>query len=690
MSVAPSIDATIKEMLYAVGGDLSAVVAMAERYGIEKSAVKSALHRIKDADEKLIPSLQTAVSDATRAPLAEDIDRKYKENAHNAANYAKAEQTNHYNHALLPRATEAVFDRDPKKIFMGLADDISSFPSRAFWGMLGLAGEGYAKAANAAFNTDFPEHFASTDMANPKGIGHDNSSIFTFLGVPAKFGAGGVKVLSKTVPAYKKAKMAADAEKASKAQQLLLDATRKGIEYGTDFGIGYLANKPFNGDNIDAGDAAVGTAFGAGFDGASHFLGKWKGKPGLLGKGATSFFRYMGDKLKEKGKNTAGAWLRPNKNQAFKNNLDLEILLRGTPDGGKSVIQKGMSQNEVADQVEDLIEKMNRQRGELWARTDPVFAKAYEGDGIIPANGPQPVNIYDVADAYRAGLEAAEESGKIFTLGAKTKAEKYGDALIDDAKNYAEGLIGNERPHWRGRRGSVYYKEGELPTDLDGVELGYFVSPHDLQKQANNLYETDVRNARARMRRGEGYTPEDLAAQNAYVAMSDEIAKTTDDLAGDVIPGYFATRRNYADWLGWQRAMNDKRREWANDFWHNLAKSKQSLPSRVWETTLEHTFPIFRAGPSAGKARQLYDLGEFLENKAGQLVVGAEKAGVEGGAKNRVLNESPRMSLESVGRTAGKDVVSDFGTWFLDNYGFAPETQEAAEAYIRSLFQTED
>ncbi len=193
-----------------------------------------------------------------------------KEKALREGKYAQAEQRSHFNHALFPRAVEATMGKcvDPAETIVGLLDDVTSLPGRALVGIVGKSAEGYAKAMNSAFGTDLPEHLPSTDMANPNGLGHDNSSFLTFWGGPAWLGERiALKDAPKILPkAYKTTLAAVKAGNAARKERLAVDAERKGAEYGVDFGVGWLANKPFDSHEVTASDAAFGTAIGAGID----------------------------------------------------------------------------------------------------------------------------------------------------------------------------------------------------------------------------------------------------------------------------------------------------------------------------------------------------------------------------------------------------------------------------------------
>ena len=209
----------------------------------------------------------STVRESTRVS---DSVRRRDERLMREARYARAEQRSHFTHALLPRAVEASMEKhpDPQEIIFGLADDVTSLPGRALAGLVGKSAEGYATAANSALGTDFPEHFPSTDMANPESIGHDNASFLTFWGSPAVIGSrAALKWAPKVLPkAYKTAARAYEAGNAAKTQRLAVDAVRKSAEYGADFGFGWMANKPFGSHEVSAEDAALGTAVGAGID----------------------------------------------------------------------------------------------------------------------------------------------------------------------------------------------------------------------------------------------------------------------------------------------------------------------------------------------------------------------------------------------------------------------------------------
>ena len=96
---------------------------------------------------------------------------------------------------------------------------------------------------------------------------------------------------------------------------------------------------------------------------------------------------------------------------------------------------------------------------------------------------------------------------------------------------------------------------------------------------------------------------------------------------------------------------------------------------RFWKSVKERTLPIFNNEATAGKARQLYDLGTFFT-----------QAPTQKAAENFV-----RSGAEAFGRTGSVErpertkFGTDFQRWYNDMYGYDPQTQEEAEAYIRAL-----
>jgi hypothetical protein len=673
-------DETLKEMLYATGGDIEATFSMADRYGFDPDDTEQALLRINKSDAKLIPSLQkarkTAPSDATATA---DAPTEYAKKAEQTARYEKAEAAHPYEHAILPRAVEAVqADKvSPKEVMLGLAEDVATAPARAFWSAVGSGAEGYGKAFNSvadaaerngipAPNFRLPERIPLTDSANPEGLGNDASSIFTMVGGPrmaaAKFGT---KFL-----------------KGAKAGSKLGKAAKKGAELAADFGAGYLLNAPFD-NGIGAVEAAMGTGAGGVFGVASPILRRGKGA--FIGK-ADDLFSSVGNKLQERGKKVAGQWMRPTKTEAFKNDLDLEVLLKRGPDGAPSPIQPGAHQLDVKETIDNTVDKMHKQRGELWGPLDAKYRQAYEnGDVLIlpkeNAPLPRPVDMAEVGQDYMDRITDDVANGKLFRTDAQEKAFKFWEDRAKDAEEYAKGLgqFGHEQPYWTGHVDrpdlgfESYLKTGaEMPA---GAERSIYVTPHQLQHQSNDLYETFVRNAKARAKKGEGVTPTDQSALRAYEAMSKKIAETTDDYASREIPGYIATRENYSKWLPWQHQANDKAREWSNDFWLNQDRRREPLFVRAWKAAKERTVPILNNEATAGKARQLYDLGEVLK-----------QAPTQKAAENAV-----RSGAEAFGRTGSVErpertkFGTDFQRWYNDMYGYDPQTQEEAEAYIRAL-----
>ena len=673
-------DETLKEMLYATGGDIEATFSMTDRYGFDPDDTEQALRRINKSDAKLIPSLQkarkTAPSDATATA---DAPTEYAKKAEQAARYAKAEANHPTEHAILPRAVEAVqADKvSPKEVMLGLAEDVATAPSRAFWSAVGGAAEGYGKAYNAvadaaernglpAPNFRLPEHIPLTDSANPEGLGNDASSIFTMVGGPqmaaAKFGTNFLK--------------------GARAGSKLGKAAKKGAELAADFGAGWLLNAPFD-NGIGAAEAAMGTGAGGVFGVASPVLRRGNGA--FIGK-ADEIFSGVGNKLQEKGEKVASQWMRPTKTEAFKNDLNLKTLLEPGPDGAASPIQKGAHQLDVKEAIDETVDKMHKQRGELWKDVDDKFKGAYEGGDvlILPKENaplPRPVNMVDVGEDYMGLITDDVANGKLFRTDAQEKAFKFWEDRAKDAEEYAKGLgqFGREQPHWTAHVDRPEYgfesflKDGaELP---EGAERGVFVTPHQLQLQSNDLYNVYVRNAKARAKRGEGVTPTDQAAIRAYEAMSKRIAETTDDYAARNVPGYIATRENYSKWLPWQHQANDKAREWSNDFWLNQNRRRESLPIRAWKGIKERTVPILNNEATAGKARQLYDLGTIFTQaptqKAAENVVrpGAEALGRAG----------------SVGRPERTKFGTEFQRWYNEQYGRDPQTREEAEAFFRAM-----
>lgn len=675
-------DETLKEMLYATGGDIEATFSMADRYGFDPDDTEQALYRINKSDAKLIPSLQkarkTAPSDATATA---DAPTEYAKKAEQAARYAKAEAAHPYEHAILPRAVEAVqADKvRPSEVFLGLANDVMTAPSRAFWSAVGSGAEGYGKAFNAVSDAiernggpkqigRLPEHIPMTDSANPEGMGADASSLFMMAGGPQWAGA----------------KTAGALFKGTKAGSKLAKGVKKAAELGADFGTGYLLNAPFD-NGIGTAEAALGAGSGVVAGLGAPLLKNGVGEFSVLGA-VDAGAKRAGEAAKEKAKKVAGQWMRPTKTEAFKNDLDLEVLLKPGPDGAASPIQKGAHQLDVKEAIDENVSKMHKQRGELWSKVDDQYKKAYE-DGdvlILPKEGaemPRPVDMTSVGEDYMGLITDDVANGKLFRTDAQEKARKFWEDRAKDAEEYAKGLghFGTEQPHWNAHvdRGDLgfesFIKEGaEVPA---GADFSLFVTPHQLQRQSNDLYETFVRNAKARAKRGEGVTPNDLAAMRAYEAMSKKIAETTDDFGSKVIPNYIATRENYSKWLPWQHQANDKAREWSNDFWTNMSKRRESMPVRAWKGIKEHTLPILNNEATAGKARQLYDLGVFLQSgPSTRAAVGAARTGA--GSAGRTLPNQVN---------AKRDFGTDFERWFADEYGWAPQTEEDAEAYIRAL-----
>ena len=683
----------LKHLLVATGGNLREVAELAEKRGIPRGTTFAILSEIDDEAPDFIPDVRgQSVSDNTRTA---DVLAEHRADTRKRADRVLAQQKYGNWHKFFPNSTEAALHDDgihPVAAFK----DAWTLLGRAGFGALGKGLEGWGDA----LDIDYLRHLPSTDMDNPEGIGNDYSLPFVAVGAPAKIGATVVRNVA-----------------GSGAKALAKNAARKGVEYGADFGIGYLANKPFD-NGIEAGDAALGTASGFGMDVVSTLLTKAPGGK-ILGKaiktpvdgivaGAEKKVHDAGTKLKKKGVETAESWMRPTKSQDMKaGGLDAEVLLQKGPDGKAPAIRKGAKQMDVKERIDDVVQKMHEQRGELWKQTDEHFAAAAQNPTYVIKPGdtaPLPVNVDDIGQRYVDKISDDVAHGKLFSVEDQDAARKFWEKQAQDAENYATGagIFGGEQPYWRGKytdpvTGEItfYRNAADVPA---GGEFGLFVSPHQLQYQSSRLYDKSMRDANARMKRGEGIRAPDVAANRAHEALGEAIAETTDGFGTSVVPNYFATRENYAKWLPWQHAANDKAREWTTDFFGNLVKRKDPLYLRFWRGAKEHTFPIFSGEATPGKARQLYDLGSWLEGvKFGSGVFrNPAKAGVESNAR------ADKGVLETIGRNlrgkfgtaavAGNRFEGDgLDSLLYETYGWAPEDLQAAnEAYIREHFGIEE
>ena len=608
----------VRQMLELTGANPKAVLALAAKRGYGRDEVKAAMLEINLEDPAFIENLRTPVQQdktATPDPMQERVRQ-----AQAAGRRVAAQQQYGDVHKQFPQLTEALTAKSGVGPAVGgFLADVTSWPGRASVGAIGAGLEGWGDA----LDIDYLRRLPSTDMDNPEGIGNDNSSIFAFTGAPVKLGT---KAAAKALPGLAKKVAAGTATKGEKAA---LKAAAKAGEYGTDFGASWLMNSALGNDEIGAAESAAGTGAGMGIDLLGTGLKRNKyGKllltpfslPGV--KRAEGAVRKLGEKAEDKGVETASSWMRPTKSQDMKaGGLDARVLLEDAPDGSKSAIQPGATQMDVKDKIDETVQKMHEQRGELWKQVDSQFE---DGGPIytVKADGsqPMPVNMDDVGQEYVDLVTKDVGNGKLFSVGAQNRANKFWTDRVQDAEDYAtgSGIFGNEQPHWRARVDNgdgtfTYYRDPkDAPLDAN-VEYGLYVSPHQLQKQSQDVYDQYVRNANARFMRKEGITPTDISANRAYDAMSQAIAGTTDDFGASAVPGYFATRKNYAKWLPWMHAAADKSREWTTDFFGNLSKKQEPLRRRVTNYVAEHTLPMLRNGVTPGKARQLYDVGKKLQ-----------------------------------------------------------------------------
>jgi len=607
----------VRRMLELTGANPKAVLALAEKRGYNRDEVKATMLEINLEDPAFIENLRSPVQQDRTATADPALERKLQ--AQEAGRRVAAQQQYGNVHKQFPQFTEALTAKSGVGPAVGgLLADVTSWPGRATVGAIGAGLEGWGDA----LDVDYLRRLPSTDMDNPEGIGNDNSSIFAFTGAPAKLGT---KAAAKVLPGLAKKVAAGTATKGEKAA---LKAAAKGAEYGSDFGASYLMNSLLDNDEIGAAESAAGTGAGMGIDllGAGLKRGKF-GKllhpfslPGV--EQTEKAVHNLGKKAEDKGVETASSWMRPTKSQDMKaGGLDARTLLEDAPDGSKSAIQPGATQMDVKDKIDDIVQKMHEQRGELWKQVDQQFEDGGPIYTVKPdGSQPMPVNMDDVGQEYVDLVSKDVGNGKLFSVGAQKRADKFWADRAQDAEDYATGagIFGNEQPHWRARvknaDGSfTYYRD---PKDIPmGVpaEYGLYISPHQLQKQSQDVYDQYVRNANARFKRMEGITPTDISANRAYDAMSHSIANTTDDFGASAVPGYFATRQNYAKWLPWMHAAADKSREWTTDFFGNLSKKQEPLRRRVTNYVAEHTLPMLRNGVTPGKARQLYDVGKKLQ-----------------------------------------------------------------------------
>jgi hypothetical protein len=626
----------VRQMLELTGANPKAVLALAEKRGYNRDEVKATMKEINSEDPAFIENLRNPVQQDRTATADPVLERKLQAKKDGAR--VAAQQEYGVLHKQLPAFTEALVSKSGiGPAVGGLADDVTSWLGRAPVAFAGKGLEGWGDM----LDIDYLRRLPSTDMDNPEGIGHDNSAIFTMVGAPLKFG---IKAGAKVLPGLAKKVAAGTATKAEKAA---LKAATKAGEYGTDFGASWLMNSALGNDEIGAAESAAGTGVGMGIDllGAGLKrtpMGKLLTPFSLPGvKRAEDVVHDLGKKAEDKGVNTASAWMRPTKSQDMKaGGLDARTLLEDAPDGSKSAIQPGATQMDVKDKIDETVQKMHEQRGKLWQQVDKQFE---DGGPIytVKADGsqPMPVNMDDVGQEYVDLVTKDVGNGKLFSVEAQNRADKFWADRAQDAEDYATGtgIFGNEQPHWRARvkneDGSfTYFRD---PKDVPmGVpaEYGLYVSPHQLQKQSQDVYDKYVRNANARAKKMEGITPTDISANRAYDAMSQAIAGTTDDFGASAVPGYFATRKNYAKWLPWMHAAADKSREWTTDFFGNLSKKQEPLRRRVTNYVAEHTLPMLRNGVTPGKARQLYDVGKKLQ----QFTVPASPFGMGARAASEV------------------------------------------------------
>ena len=635
-----STDQIMQRILLTTGGDIEAAYAIGDNLGLNDDEIARTLHRVDEAYPGLVEELERNAAAPSDATATRDVRAEYLDETQKRANRAKAQQKYGFLHKLAPELTEASLPnakgkQDNWARAKGLAGDVLSFPGRAIVGALGAGLEGWGDF----FDSDYWRRLPSTDMDNPEGIGNDKSSWLMFWNVPRIAGTKGAELLTKAAKGFadKRGKVSGLATvfaNSPKAQT----AARKGIEYGADFGAGYLANLPFDDNEIGAADAALGTGVGGAIDGGRFAFGRIPGLGRLnpaVGNSVKFFqmLNHVPEKIERKvhdwgtgfrkdGIKTAEEWLRPDKTSSMKNNLDAEVLLREGPNGRAPAIRKGDTQMDVKERIDETVQAAHDQRGQLWKQTDKRFADAVQNPTYTIKPGddfPQPINMVDVGEDYVDLITKDVGNGKLFSVDDQNVASKFWEKQANDAEEFATGagVFGKEQPYWRAKytdpvtgETTFYRNAADAPQ---GAEFGVFVSPHQLQLQSSRLYDQHIRDAKARMKKNEGVKPEDVAATRAHEAMGNAIAETTDKFGASVVPDYFATRDFYSQWLPWQHVANSKSRDWANNFWGNHRKAGESLPTRFGKWAKEHTFPIFSNEATAGKARQLYDLGLMLE-----------------------------------------------------------------------------